>query len=58
MLQQVNKTLEQSLAYNKALVALAKEVQQKKEHIPEPEPEPEPEPKGNATKKLFLSILK
>ena len=28
MLQQVNKTLEQSLAYNKALVALAKEVKQ------------------------------
>lgn len=58
MLQQVNKTLEQSLAYNKALVALAKETRQEKPKEPVPEPEPTPEPKEKATQKLFLSLFK
>lgn len=64
MLQQVNKTLEQNIKYNKALVALAKEFKQVTPKEPEPidpvepaDPVPEP-PKENVTKKIFLSILK
>lgn len=40
MLEQMNKTLEQSLAYNKALVALAKDVKQSTPKKPEENPEP------------------
>lgn len=54
MLQQVNKTLEQNITYNKALVALAKEVKQ----VTPKEPEPIDPPKESRIQKTFLSILK
>lgn len=57
MLQQVTKTLEQSIKYNKALVALAKEFKQVTPKEPEPDPVPEP-PKESKIQKTFLSILK
>lgn len=54
--QKVNRTLEQQINYNKALVALRQSVNSKKELEPvDPEPEP---PKENKTQKIFLSILK
>jgi len=53
MLQQVNKTLEQSIKYNKALVALAKQVTK-----PDPKQGSHQEPKQNVSQKMFLSIFK
>lgn len=50
--QKVNRTLEQQINYNKALVALRQQMK------PKPAPKPEPEPKENKTQKIFLSILK
>lgn len=49
MLKQVNKTLEQSINYNKALVALAKEI---KQVIPK-----EPEPKENNLKNFLSGFI-
>lgn len=57
MLQQVNKSIEQTINYNKALVALVKEVKQAIPKEPEPNPVPEP-PKESKIQKIFLSILK
>lgn len=51
--QRVNKSLEQQISYNKALVAMVKELKQE-----DPKPKaPEPE-KQNVSQKLFLSIFK
>lgn len=56
MLQQVNKSIEQTINYNKALVALAKEFKSKEQT--EPVPGPKQEPEENNTQKMFLSIFK
>lgn len=64
MLQKANKTLEQQLNYNRALVAQARELAQslkKSEPVPDPEPTPEPEPEPkeelNETQKMFLKVF-
>lgn len=44
MLQQANKTIEQTINYNKALVALARECKQETPPEPDPIPEPTPDP--------------
>ncbi len=63
--QKINRTLEQQVNYNKALVALKQSLIQQHnkptiETEPEPgsESEPTPEPKENVPQKLFLSIFK
>lgn len=55
--QKVNRTLEQQINYNKALVALRQSANQIPKK-PTPEPEPTPESKENKIQKTFLSILK
>lgn len=54
MLQKVNKTIEQQISYNKALVAQIRELDQKSTP-PEPEP-PEP-PKQNKPQKLMMALF-
>lgn len=57
MLQQVNKSIEQTINYNKALAALAKEVKQVMPKEPKPDPVPEPKEELNETQKMFLKVF-
>ncbi|WP_186430888.1 head maturation protease, ClpP-related [Clostridium sp. BSD9I1] len=60
MLQKVNKTFEQQLSYNKALMAQAREFIQKTEPTPPEspkEPETKLEPKENKTIKLMAALF-
>ena len=59
--QKVNKTLEQQINYNKALVAMRRQVTQPPEPPPDPDPDPEPapepEPPAENTPKNLLAAL-
>lgn len=58
--QRVNKTLEQQINYNKALVAMKQQTQPQTPHPdpePEPDPTPEPEPPAENTPKNLLAAL-
>ncbi len=57
--QKVNKTLEQQINYNKALVALKQSMQAAPEPEPTPpEPTPEPEPQQNKPKNLLAALFR
>lgn len=61
MLQKVNKSFQQQVSYNKALVAQYREfLQQSPPPDPNPpaEPEPEPEPQQNKAQKLLAALLR
>lgn len=59
MLQKVNKTLEQQINYNKALVALKQELVKTPEPPKDPDPDPVPEPpEENKTVKLMAALFR
>ena len=62
MMQKMNKTFEQQLSYNKALVAQLREMAEpvpepEPTPVPEPEPTPDPEPTQNKTKNLMAALF-